>query len=95
MWINLTLEEIKYLRDQIPDSGLASDQNLTKKIDERLASAFDPLNVALTEKAREKYGSDDIEVDDQSYGASCVSQVDEGVWVLGWLWVAREEGESD
>jgi hypothetical protein len=33
------------------------------------------------------HGSDDVEVDDNALFSQC----DEGTWVMGWLWVPKDE----
>lgn len=38
------------------------------------------------ETARELYGSDDVEIDDNAKA----SRADEGVWVGAWVWVPNE-----
>lgn len=44
----------------------------------------DPIVIEL---ARDKYGSDDVEIDDD-----CVfSRADNGTWVNGWLWVYGDD----
>lgn len=49
-------------------------------MDEQLKNAL--------ERAKEQYGSDDIQFDDDA----AVSEVDDGHWVAAWVWVAKEEG---
>lgn len=50
----------------------------------------DELKAAYRDRAREMYGSDEIEVDDDA----AFSEADEHVWVQGWLYVPREEVET-
>lgn len=38
--------------------------------------------------AREAYGGDDIEIDDDARA----SRADNGVWVAAWVWLAGDEG---
>ena len=51
-------------------------------------------NTAEIERARDMYGSDDIEVND----TALASHTDNGMWVAGWLWLANPEsadGDDD
>jgi hypothetical protein len=40
----------------------------------------------LRNTARELYGSDDIEIDDDAK----ISEADKGTWVAAWVWVPEE-----
>lgn len=48
-------------------------------------------NVDAVEVARDIYGSDDIEIDDDA----TISAADDGVWVAGWLWVHNENRDIE
>jgi hypothetical protein len=87
MWINLhpdQLENISKLLHSNDDPALAA------YIQERLTEARNPGLNALKEAARDLYGTDDVEIDDQSDGTTTVSEGNGGTWVLGWLWVPEE-----
>jgi hypothetical protein len=45
----------------------------------------------LREKARERYGSDSVQVDEDAD----FSESDEGTWVQAWVWVPAEDTEED
>lgn len=41
-------------------------------------------------RARGRYGSDDVEIDDGAH----VSEADDGVWVQAWVWLPGTEQEG-
>lgn len=43
------------------------------------------------ELARQTYGSDEVEIDDDAV----ISKGDNGVFVQAWLWIDEEEDEDD
>jgi hypothetical protein len=45
---------------------------------------------AQIKEAREKYASDDVEVDETAFA----SHGDDGVWVQAWVWLARPDTEG-
>lgn len=47
---------------------------------ESLENVADP---GLREEAHDRYGTDDIEIDDEP----ATSEADDGIWVAAWVWV--------
>lgn len=55
-------------------------------------SALSQANKATDDEirqARELYGSDEIEIDDNA----AASRADEGIWVAAWVWLSAEDRE--
>ena len=63
-----------------------------KAFDEKMVQINEVADEGLCDEARALYGSDEIEVDDQSVG---VSHADDGSWVNAWLWVPNAEEDED
>lgn len=47
---------------------------------------------AQIERARQRYGSDEIEIDDTAEVSASGPDGDSGVWVQAWVWLADETG---
>lgn len=55
-----------------------------------MAESREPAGAVLVSRAREAYGSDDVQVDDDAAAVA----VDGGVWVQAWLWVPGVESRK-
>lgn len=81
----------------------ATTESLTAAINQAVGVAVSALRIheeeretnystsAEKERARDEYGSDDVEIDD----IALASRGDSGMWVAGWLWLANPEDADD
>jgi len=65
--------------------GVPQEWDCRQAIREALEQA-EQASPELVREARETYGSDDIQIDDDA----AVAAGDEGVWVQAWVWVKSE-----
>ncbi|CDO34020.1 hypothetical protein [Novosphingobium sp. KN65.2] len=57
-----------------------------------LATVSDGIaDPGLREEANAKYGTDDIEIDDEP----ATSAGDQGTWVAAWVWIEEPEGDEE
>lgn len=55
--------------------------------DKKLEAINNVAEEPLLERARSKYATDELEIDDQAVG---VSEGDDGTWVNAWVWVPHD-----
>lgn len=92
-----TAAAIKVLQDLVKTELFLGDHPRRQEAFEHarkfLESATQPLTEherSLSEKARDKYFTDDIEIDDPLHPAD-FSHADDGSWVRAWVWIPDEE----
>lgn len=81
-WIHVTDEEqAELLAGRVPATIKQSVEDEQKN---------NGIREALIERARGEHATDEVEVDD----SASLSVADDGTWVMGWLWVYREDFDS-
>lgn len=71
----------------------AEHLEIIKAASERMDTARSYLaSPGLIEEARDQYGTDECEIDDEGVSTS---PSDEGVWVGAWVWIARDDEDEE
>lgn len=85
MWINFRPDDLRTIAQRVADTH----PHIAKTIDERIEENPQVDNLFI-EQARDQYAArsdDNIEVDD----GAVVSHGDDGAFVMGWLYIRRED----
>lgn len=79
-------------RDKVQDALMSLDPIKAAIAMALVTNARDAIaSPGLREAANDKYGADDIEIDDQPG----TSRADDGTWVAAWVWIPDPEGDDD
>lgn len=71
--------------------ALLTNENLPKALELVNKALGAHATIEQIEAARDEYGSDDIEIDDDAG----TSSADDGTWVQAWVWLPKEDSNAD